>query len=379
MANQLHITVVASPNVNVSLDTEAQLLKAALLYADEVTLYSPNLSILASVLGITQLSEDDRIAFIVQVAPHLRSNMTVAQLNKAYEQYRRLRRKKYGYTKKELEIMEQFQSTLTQGWEEMTEQIEAMAEKAGVNTIAPAIRSGLVKLHPFDLSSNLNTGDTFIHSFQEFISDAIVSPDTYPLLDDTIAKLVQSAIKEGQLRPSTIRTANSRHVGLSKEILQRLPLFDEVALDELLDIRKELSPYLVRFRAAMIKYSEMIESAVWDQDFPIEAQHVFDKEVGPAIRDMEEAVKGNSFLKNLLYKVVSDPKVIAPMLGMVVAQPIDLGTLLGHIAPALLGTAAAAEILKDVAETVQAQSKKKAEIEQNQLYLLYKAQQLLAE
>lgn len=257
--------------------------------------------------------------------------------------------------------------------------VESMAEKAGINTIAPALDSGLVTLHPIEIISDFSTGNNFAHHFQDFVSDAVTSSDTYPIFDDAIAKLVQVAIREGIINPSQARIASNKHVGLSSDILQRLPLFDEATIDEVLDIRKELDRPLIRFRAAMLNFSESVKSASWDEDFSIEAEQVFRQKVEPAVLEIEEAVKDNLLLSKLGNKIAADPMLAGPVLGVIVASPTNFGHLLEQVAPAAALTIGGAKVLKHIVDAVRENKDKQREIEQNQLYFLYRAKQRLQE
>jgi hypothetical protein len=65
----IHITIGAAPSGQLSLENEIRLVKPALLYADHVTLYSPTTSMLAMTAAFGELSEDQKLEFLRQVAP----------------------------------------------------------------------------------------------------------------------------------------------------------------------------------------------------------------------------------------------------------------------------------------------------------------------
>jgi hypothetical protein len=91
----------------------------------------------------------------------------------------------------------------------------------------------------------------------------------------------------------------SKEVALAAHWLRRLPLFPQASIREVLDIRRELEKPLLRFRGAMIGFSEKIQDAPWDKDFSVEAERVFVQDVTPAILNLEEEVQSNNFMTAL--------------------------------------------------------------------------------
>ena len=125
----------------------------------------------------------------------------------------------------------------------------------------------------------------------DIIANAIQSDHTYPLLDNPTGRLVDTAIKEGIIDVSEILVARARGVGLASDLLQNLPLFDNASVDEVISIRRELEKPLIRFRSSMIEFSDEINSATWDTDFPLECETIFNRKVRPAILEIEESVR----------------------------------------------------------------------------------------
>lgn len=48
----------------------------------------------------------------------------------------------------------------------------------------------------------------------------------------------------------------------------------------------------------MLEYSESIQSMPWDTDFESECELLYNKEVVPALLEIEESTKDGSFIKN---------------------------------------------------------------------------------
>ena len=89
-------------------------------------------------------------------------------------------------------------------------------------------------------------------------------------------------------------------------MLQRLPLFDDATVHEVIDIRRELERPLVRFRSAVMTYAESIKSASWDEDFSVEAELVFRQHIEPAVLEIEDSVRSSSSLLSMATRKVAD-------------------------------------------------------------------------
>jgi hypothetical protein len=108
-------------------------------------------------------------------------------------------------------------------------------------------------------------------------------------------------------------------------------------------------------------------------DFPKEAELVFYKEVEPAVLEIEEAVRSNSYLKKFARNIVDKPFVLpgTSLFGVLLGQMSALPEI---ISLALSGAAGSALIGHNTYEQWKERTK---QIEQNQLFFYYKAGKLL--
>jgi hypothetical protein len=246
-----------------------------------------------------------------------------------------------------------------------------MTEQTGADEIIRAVESGLLDLHDLPVSES---SDVLVQAFFDIVSEAVQSGSTYPLFDDQTGKLVDAAISEQKLIVSSPKVARGKHTALASDLLRRLPLFDDASVDEILSIRSEIDRYLVRFRAAVIGYSDKINSAPWDVDFPVEAEQTFLRDVRPAVADIEDAVRSNRFFAQLPRKIVDKPwtptanSILAMSLSRLSDLPDVLSQALGALASGGLLTYDAYRDWKQKHET----------IEQKQLYFYYSAERRLA-
>jgi hypothetical protein len=207
------------------------------------------------------------------------------------------------------------------------------------------------------------------------LAEAISDSVTYPLFDELTGGLIRSGIQEGKIEVSELNIKRGRHARLAAHLLERLPLFDAAGMDEILDIRKELERPLIRFRSAMIKFSDNIKSASWDKNFSLEAEQVFYKEIEPAILDIEDAVKTNNYLSTLIRKVADKPLTIpaGSTLAVVVSRLSDLPDL---VSQGLGVSLAAAPLIYDATKEWK---EKQLKTEQNHLFFYYRARKELSE
>lgn len=362
--DKFHITVGTAPQhgERLNLANELKLLKTAILYADKVKFCSLTSSLLISLLQLGNLTADQLADFYVQVA----NDEVFAKNVELYHQLKVKRRR----TKKELIAYQQIRAMFRDSQESMRQSLEKAVSGTGLDSVGVAIQTGIVELQTLAGS----TTDEFTKQYLDAIGNAVLAGDTYPLFDDLTGEIVSLAIREGKLAPTEISVNRAKQVGLSSDLLKRLPLFDDVPMDQIIDIRKELDKPLIRFRSAIIRFTRDIQSASWDKEFPKEAEQVFREYVEPAVLDIEEACKSNRLIFRLLPDIVekSAIPVSTSALGLLLAEASQLPAIVvGGLGFTAGASAVALRSVKEWREKNQA-------IEGNQLYFYYKAEKLLS-
>src|SRR5690606_16408778 len=88
---------------------------------------------------------------------------------------------------------------------------------------------------------------------------------------------------------------------------------------------------LLRFRAALMKYSDQVSTAPWDRDFPLEAEALFHRDVRPAVLAIEEAVRAKSYLQRLVSRYSKDPKAfLTPAAASLITPVLSVFTVDSH-------------------------------------------------
>lgn len=125
------------------------------------------------------------------------------------------------------------------------------------------------------------------------------SGEAFPLYDERVGSLVNEIKKALSIDWKEIERKNFGFTGLSKLWSTNLPTFENATIDEILDLREEFKDQIVRFRSAVLRYSEEIQSLPWDDDFQVEADRLFEKEVSPRLVDLRADISDNKIMKNL--------------------------------------------------------------------------------
>jgi len=280
-----------------------------------------------------------------------------------YERARRRRHSRKGQT-----LLREFNNALDEVWHELILETSKIMSEIGVDGIAQARESGLLEIYTFEslVERMLKAEDYegFTWEYVNTVSAAVSDSHTYPLFDEDTGNIISAGIAAGKITVSTSGISRSREVATVKEIL---------------DIRRELDKPLRRFRAAIIGFSENIKHASWDQDFSVDAEQVFARDVAPEILNLEEAVKATSFLSNLTSHFAEK----SFQLGGVVTGSIALSGLAMRMSNVPLVDVAALSIgpilaAGGIAYNSYRKWKSEQEIaEQNNLFFYYQAGRLL--
>lgn len=370
-------TVAIVPN-NTSLEREMNYIKSALLYADKVTLISPLAYMFNRLTDKgNSLNERTVIKLIEQILPLAKLNDTsfYEETYPVIKEFSNIihskRYKSIPYVKK-LEIQRQLRSFTMEVCEVM---FSLVGEQHG-NELQTLINKGQVEIEKFNHS--LGDLDLCVKDYCDLLTKSIQS--SYPLFDTQSNDLMKAAVDSRIVNLSSIDKQKITHAGLTDNYIQKLPSFSEASMDELIDIKNELSKPLTRFRGKMLEYSESIQSMPWDTDFESECELLYNKEVVPALLEIEESTKDGSFIKNLGRKFLTDEGVWRSTGGLVVS--IAAGGVISAFNNAISsdtamlvtgGTYAATKI----ASAYEEYTANKREIERKDLYFYYKAGRLL--
>lgn len=238
------------------------------------------------------------------------------------------------------------------------------------------VKQDKVKVEKFDHSFNDING--YIAEYFSKLKESVSY--SYPLFDKESSKLMSAAINSGIIDMSKTKKYKTIHAGVADKLLTKLPSFEFTTVDEILDIRKELENPLIRFRSKTLEFAESIQNLPWNEDFEDECYILYDKEIAPALLEIEELIHDNNFIKNLGRKILTDQKVWTSLGGLVlnIAAAGAIASLSDTVtSDTAKYTAGGAWVLNKIASTYNGYKKNLREIQRKDLFFYYKAGKMM--
>ncbi|HYU97456.1 MAG TPA: hypothetical protein VE977_01385 [Pyrinomonadaceae bacterium] len=348
-----HITVAAAGNEGMNIDNDLRMLRTALIYGDHVKLCSFTTAGVLFQFSVWSNPLKDFVAWgeenIIDIIPDEQKRN---DLIRGIESYRKAMKKKHR-TRDDLLTRMRIERDLARTRDEMKQRYPAITREADIRGIQAAMKSKLLELYTFkslDFKglakkhfAGQDTGNSsdVVDEFVNLISDAVEDRSTYPLFDDTSGNLAKLAMRDGAISFSGIRLQQANHCALADNLLRRLPDFSETPIEELLDIKSELSSSLDRFRSGVSTYATDIKCAPWDKDFAAAADEIFIQKVKPAINEIDERVAATPSIKECLLRgVLNNKSLSGGGIGFLIDQhsalPKYIATALGYALPTAL-------------------------------------------
>jgi hypothetical protein len=282
----LHITIVAGSITRhgaLDLSQETRLVKAALLYADRVTLANPNVMIIASMAGIIPGNLEHRRAAVLRMMDVLPDG---AATRAVYEELRRKRRKSV----REMLVLRGLVERLDRGAEQALAQVESMLEEAGAGELDQALRAGVLDLNHL----GLNESDAGLARVTLWLADLVVeivapSSPTYPMFDDAPDGLLATMIREG--RAPGARLDHATKPAIASRLIGRLDAFPDAPMSAILEARETLGVPLIRFRSAIATMQAELEALPLDEDFERGVRDTCEKRIVPVLEELEDVAR----------------------------------------------------------------------------------------
>lgn len=235
-------------------------------------------------------------------------------------------------------------------------------DSMGSTQLERAVSAGVLRIEPWDdrpptswpqaVWDHANT--SFPYGWERMTNSMTQGSAVALLLDYGIGDRLAAA-DHGMDFPSVKTLSNAA------ELLRMLDGLADAPLDELLDIREELAPYLRPFRGFLLSHASGMGL---DIDAPIaerrrKAAIVWEAEVEPAVREMEANVTLSRF-RSQLSAAMADGAEVAVGIGLGLATSLASGAI-GFTALAGLGTAALPTVVKATAKTLRARKAMRAQ------------------
>jgi hypothetical protein len=386
------MVAAANPGPALSVGAELDLVKAALLYGDKVTILSPVTTMLLRAEALQHFSFRRIADLLCQVAPVLLPPDQLTQFERVLPTIDQLLRPTLngGISDWQREALHEF---LRWGRDVLAEPVRDISARAGIDQLARARREGLVKIENADPGDEIDLlascivsaqlaqsgqrqdnpqASRVVETFVSKLSRHLSAGKGYLIFDEPIASLTEAAIREGLFTPAKGPQGRSAQAMAASGLIGRLPTFPDATVDEVIDIRRELAPSLTRFRGAMVTISKSFSSAPWESAFEDELQDAWIEIICPAIEAIEASVRDNHSLLSLSAGLTGTAKAAWPGLAILAAGIFGHADVLQALGGtgALAGAAPVLQALRDRRSTTN-------DIRMQPFYFLYKADQAL--
>jgi hypothetical protein len=385
--NLVRVAVVTSPQHDPesgfpTLAGDVSLVKAAVLYADQVELLGLAASMVHSI-GLGPTSRRASLEDMVRWTELLRDDVVVTPEVRALLPLMTKMLAKPKRIPLEMRAQAAEMQQVMQGAEDlMTPMADSILESTGAGELRSAIDSGLVTVA--DLGVGLDeailaaTGregdnDAEVRRFVDQVRERLADRRTRLVFDDGAGELMQELLADGTISADKVALSLAGKGALGTGLVARLPAFTTVKMDELLEMRADLSPSLARYRSAVSEFSGAVSSLAGDR-LRAEVDGVWEEKVAPAIVEVESLLHDHGLVRELAKGVRQDVGRYLAALGgcwIGVAAVSDLG----HLATSAL--AATPEVAHAVGNAWQRSLEGKRDAEVNQFYYLYAANKRL--
>lgn len=339
---ELHITVVAlTGGRKYELTDEIALVKAALLYADRVTLASPKVILLASVASYLAGSPAERRAALMEMGGLLPDAADVVLV------WRELLKKKHK-TAREIIELHRMEKALDETSPKMAAKIEAILQQAKADELERALQTGVLDLDPLgaDRLDDWYGDQGLVHEMAQLIERLLgQSAQTYPMFSESTGGLARAMVKEGKIAGAELGPATQ--AGIAGRFIAAIDAFPDAPMDVVLDARSKLRGPLRRFRAGVTRLSRQLDESgvtALDPGFERASADLYREHVAPALQEIEELSREMG-LRNALLRtsptVGRDVALATLALAVTTGGGIeDLAKLAAGAAGDLLGRAA---------------------------------------
>lgn len=387
------MVVAANPGSAISVAPELDLVKAALLYGDKVTLLSPVTTMFLRVEGLQGFSPRQQIELIRRVGPIITDPTEFAALESGLDQvddFLRTSARGGGLGDQLLRagLLKQFEPITRQ----LGDAVRELADQSGVDQLATARAKGLVQIENADPGDAMDLlvaciqsaklaqsgqrlddphTDRIVETFVEKLSRHLSSGREYLIFDEPVASLTEAAIREGLFSPAKGPAGRSAQAMTASALVGRLPTFPNATVDEVIDIRSELAPSLIQFRSAMVTIAKTFTSSAWETDFEDEVHDAWVETVLPAVQAIDSSIQDNSSLLSLASGVIGAANASYPGLAIVAAGLLGHAGALALAGGAVSGAAPLLQALRDRQTAAR-------DIRMQPFYFLYAVEQSLS-
>lgn len=379
-SNQLRMSIAAGlggDGSSLALHRETELVRAGLLYADHVTLLSPRARLISAASALDTASTSVLFRAYSEFARRIPQDPQVMALLPVVGPFLQaienpsLRRLLPPEIEADLHGMLAGLEDAKASMQDALSEIEAsagsgelrLAEQAGLLFIDPLVpQQGdkqylrTLRRHLRDQSwCNGRGANGLVEVLSARVGRLLQEGRSLPLLDDEIGDLARRGLSEGVFREGAGVRGRVPHAGMAAGLLDRLPSFPMATMDEIFEIRQELSDPLIRFRREVVDMSRELQDHALDDDFAAYIDSAWTARVEPALLEIREAIQDNRYLRQLTGELMSGTPLAAGAtagLAMALGEGTATGVITATASWLIAGAASSAKSARDGAKGV---------------------------
>jgi hypothetical protein len=357
------VAVVTSPRWGPdgfpSLRNDVALVKAAILYADEVELLGLAAGLVHS-LGLSPESRNMSLRQMMELTDRVTgsSHLTPAH-RKMLIQAEQLTKRGIALPPEVKSSLDGIEQVAVEGRRIFSEgQVEILAS-TGANDLAPALDAGIVTVAKVggDLESALmaatgrrdeGANERQVAQWVEEVKQRMLDHRTRLLFDDQAEEHVRELLAEGVIAPDVVGLRLAASAAIGAGLVARLPSFPHAPMDELVDLRRELATPLVRYRGAVSRFSGQIPTLA-EAELRDGVSQLWESEVAPALLEVRELLSESSFMKEAAQAAGKSVGVYMSM-GAAIWMGLGAFSEVNHLVAAAIASAPkSGQILADAA------------------------------
>lgn len=293
----------------VSMAHEVKQCHAAMLYADEVRLISPRAALMKSAGSLAACSPVDILRLMVSLAPSIAPDKAeLFQLAQQLIDFPRTSLPPKQRAERDA-LVDSLLRSVAPSQMELQENLLGILERSGFNELRPAIDQGILSIDDLDdaaAGDQFGIDDGVLGVFAAKIQDVLTAGNVYPLFDAQANDLVRMGVEEGIFTPVKVARRLGSDAAMAAGLFDRLPNFPYATTAEILDIRRALARPLTQFRTGVRGLTEAIQVPPESDEFAHEIEDAWNMKVAPALDEIDEAIRNDSSLRDLMSRSVQD-------------------------------------------------------------------------
>lgn len=379
----MRLAIATSPQdtSGLSLAHDVQLVRAAILYADEVELLSPAAEMIGSLAPLA--GGDDRVVleFFLSLDDATIGLLGGEGLPPNWRELLRMFVSLDARASSTLGGLVDFDSAqdvaeqrqgLDRVFDELRGVTAGILDSSGIAELVPAIQHGLLRLTPVARAGD--STDQMIERYTAKLTGLLRNPRVHLLVDEMMGSIARGLLDEGHVEASAVTLRKAGTAAVGSGLIARLPAFDQVPMDELLDLRGDLTVPLARYRQSTSELAtRLIASPLDALEVSADVDDLYVLEVEPALSDLREAMAEHGLVREVVKALATDVRsVISGTAGSaVVLGAASVTGLSGLVAAIPAAGAAALGVAQPVAQAAVLRRAGKAEAERHGLFYLY--------